>query len=204
MEDSHGQAVGIIIIGRDITELKHMELDYKESEKKYRDLVENINEVMYALDDHGLLTYVSPVVEKILGYTPEEMVGRSPLDFIYEEDREKTGGGYQEALSSENKPSQYRMVHKSGDLIWVQSFSQPTVKDNQIVGIHGIVTNITEIKKAEEEKRALEIQLQNAQRMEAIGTLAGGIAHDFNNILTAIIGYSEMIKIFDAHDERAV
>jgi len=193
-----------IISFRDITSRLKAEEKLLESEKKYRDLVENISEVTYILDINGVLTYVSPASEKMLGYTPEKMIGRSPLEFIYKEDHEKTRGGFQEALSDENKPSQYRMVHKSGDLIWVQSFSKPVLENGRIIGIQGIVTNITEVKKAEEEKRILELQLQNAQRMEAIGTLAGGIAHDFNNILTAIIGYSEMVKLFDAHDESAV
>ena len=180
-------------IWRDITSQKQAEASLRDSEKKYRDLVENIGEVIYSVDRDGILTYISPVCEKIVGYKPEEIIGKSVMDLVFEDDREQIRQDYQNVFSDENVPSEYRLVGKSGDIVWVRSFSRPAMEDGKVMGINGVITDVSALKKSQEEKQALEKQLNQSHKMEALGTLASGIAHDFNNILSPINGFAEMI-----------
>ena len=138
-----GESAVLLFIA-DITDRKQTEKTLKESEQKYRDLVENIGEIIYSIDRDGKITYISPICEKILGYQPEEVLGKRALDFIHEEDHIRTQDGFQQAIGGDNGPSEYRMVHKSGELVWVQSYSRPIIDRERIVGIQGVVTDISE------------------------------------------------------------
>ena len=90
---------------------------------------------------------------------------------------------------------EYRILRKDGKIRWVQEIIQNICDEfGQPLMLQGVLYDITDRKQAEKDKEKLEIQLQQAQKMEAIGTLAGGIAHDFNNILSAVIGYSELAR----------
>lgn len=182
-------ANGIII---DVTDQKRAEEALRESEEKHRDLVENINDVVFALDTQGICTYISPRVEPVLGYAPDEVIGRTLSDFIHPQNLSEMINGLKEVISGKSKTSQYRVFDHAGDIRWVRISSRPVFRDGQLSGIRGIFTDVTEHKKAEEEKIRLEDQLRQAHKLEAIGTLAGGIAHNLNNILYPIVGYTEM------------
>lgn len=171
------------------------EVALRESEKKYRNIVENIDEAIFTLDTNGRITYISSASKKIMGYSPDYLIGKICLDFIHEEDQGQLRKGLQSAIEGHSEPNEYRIIHKSGELRWAKSFSNPIIDDGETIGIRGVLTDITAEKRARQEKQKLETQLIQAQKMEAIGTLAGGIAHDFNNILSAIFGYTELIRI---------
>jgi PAS domain S-box-containing protein len=158
----------------------------KESEERYRLLIEDINDVIYRTDQNGILTYLSPVVQSVAGYEPTELIGRNFTSIVYKEDIELLANGFQELLSGVIKPLEYRIVNKSQKPIWVRSSSKLIYDEKTIVGIHGVLTDISE-------ERKLKSQLDHAHKLEAIGTLAGGIAHDFNNILSPILLYTEMM-----------
>ncbi|RPI74849.1 MAG: PAS domain S-box protein, partial [Desulfobacteraceae bacterium] len=157
----------------------------RQSEEKYRELVENINEVIYSTDEKGCFTYVSPAVITTLGYQSSELIGQPFTKFVHEDDLAKHKIRYAKILSGQMEPSEYRMKTKMGESRWVRSSSRPVYEGDRAVGIQGIATDITIM-------RNLEVQLRQAQKMEAIGTLAGGIAHDFNNILGIIVGNTEL------------
>ena len=180
-------------IWRDITRQKRAETSLRDSEQKYRELVENIGEAIYATDPSGILTYISPVCEKILGYRPQEMIGRVVWDFIFREDHDYVQNGYKEVFGDKNEPSEYRLVKKNGETVWVRSFSRPNLKNGKLTGIQGVITDVSDLKKSQDINSALEKQLYQSHKMEAIGTLAGGIAHDFNNILSPITGFAELM-----------
>jgi PAS domain S-box-containing protein len=158
----------------------------KESEERYRLLIEDINDVIYRTDQNGILTYLSPVVQSVAGYEPTELIGHHFTSIVYKEDIEWLANRFQELLSGVIKPLEYRIVNKSQKPIWVRSSSKLIYDEKTIVGIHGVLTDISE-------ERKLKSQLNHAHKLEAIGTLAGGIAHDFNNILSPILLYTEMM-----------
>ncbi|MFH0726417.1 MAG: PAS domain S-box protein [Pseudomonadota bacterium] len=165
---------------------KKIEDALRESEEKYRDLVENINDVIYAIDINGLVTYVSPTVESILGYRPEEVIGKNFTELLHVEDLAQVPKRIDKVLSGKIEPHEYRAQKKSGGYCWMQASSRPIYKNHRPIGIRGVLTDLTNQKK-------LEAQLQRAHKMEAIGTLAGGVAHDLNNILTGLVSYPQLL-----------
>jgi two-component system, cell cycle sensor histidine kinase and response regulator CckA len=171
----------------------HAEKALRKSEEKYRDLVENISEVIFTIDKSGLLTYVSPAVESILGYSPSEIIGKPIQGVIYQQDLKFVMGRFQKALSGIKNPSEYRIYKKSGEICWVHSSSKPILDEKGICGLQGLLTDIDDRKRAEEEKKGLEKKLARSQKMEAIGLLAGGVAHDLNNVLSGVINYPELL-----------
>jgi PAS domain S-box-containing protein len=177
--------VGIIGVTRDITERRRAEQALRKSEEKYKNLVENIKEVIYTIDDSGIVTYISPAIKTILDYDSSEIIGRSFTEFIYSEDLLRQKERFERVLSGPIGPDEYRLLSKSGEIRWVQSSSMPILEKNQTVGLQGVLSDITESKR-------LQSQLQQARKMESFGTLAGGIAHDFNNFLGIIIGNTEL------------
>jgi len=155
-----GKIIGFQAIARDISEKKHAEEALRESEEKYRDLVENINDILYATDEKGIVTYVSPAIESLSGYAPSEIIGRSFFEFLYREDVPYMMEQFQRDASGDTEPHEYRMVTKSGVVRWVRTSSRPFFKGDSVVGLRGILTDITERKQAEgEAKRGYE-QLQ--------------------------------------------
>jgi PAS domain S-box-containing protein len=188
-----GEFCGCRGISRDITARVRVEAQLGESEKKYRDLVENINDVLYATNDKGQITYISPPIELVSGHRPEEIIGRHFSEFIYHEDLPSVRDMFERVATGVFQPKEYRIVTVAGDTRWVRSSSKRLLQDGRFAGIQGMLTDISYRKEAEAEKERLEARLRQAQKMEALGTLAGGIAHDFNNILAAIIGYTEMM-----------
>ena len=128
----------------------------RESEEKYRRLVEDISEVVYVTDRDGRLTYVSPSVEEVLGYTPAEVTDLGFADLFYPEDLSKVQLGLANLLAGYSQSSEYRMVRASGDICWVLTFSSPVVEGSRVVGIHGLLTDVTERKLAQEALKASE------------------------------------------------
>lgn len=189
LKDAVGQ-LSMEIAGR-----KEIEDALRESEEKYRDLVENINDVIYAIDRNGVVTYVSPTIESIIGYRPEEVLGRNFRELLHAEDLTGVNKRLAAVFSGKIEPHEYRVQKKSGGYCWMQASSRPIYKgeENFPVGIQGVLTDLTNQKK-------LEAQLQQAHKMEAIGTLAGGVAHDLNNILTGLVSYPQLLLMEIAED----
>ncbi len=137
----------------DITDRKRTEEALRESEEKYRDLVENINDVLYTTDENGLMTYISPAIEPLSGYSPSDVIGRPFVEFLYPEDSPRIMKQFQKVMSGHMQPSEYRIVTKSGEIRWVRSSSRPIFAENRPIGLRGLLTDITERKRAEEALR---------------------------------------------------
>jgi PAS domain S-box-containing protein len=150
--------------------------------------------------------FVSENVHKLFGYTAGEfMSGKISYEkVIHPDDLERVSREVIIFADSNNfNHEPYRIVTKHGDVKWVSdSTYNRRNRDNRTTHHQGIVTDITDLKKAEEENRRLEEQLRQVQKMEAVGTLAGGIAHDFNNILGIIFGFAELAALDLPGDTR--
>jgi PAS domain S-box-containing protein len=139
-------------------EQKRLKDALSDSEGNYRHLVENIPEVIYSVDTHGVMTYVSPAVESLVGYRSEEIIGRPFADFIFPQDLPRMKKHFQKALTGNVKPAEYRIMKKSNGYRWVRTFSKPIFVKDVVVAIQGILMDVTESKKIEEALRESEAQ----------------------------------------------
>jgi len=115
------------------------------NEKKYRTLVEEINEVLFVIDQMGRITYISPSVTLLTGFTPGQMIGRLFLEFIAPEDEEKVFKAFKERMRGQVAPMQYRVLTKEGSTRWVRSLSKPFTTESGEIGIRGVLMDITDI-----------------------------------------------------------
>jgi PAS domain S-box-containing protein len=178
---------GIVINSRDITEQKELEHALMESEAKFRGLVEKSLVGVYIIQD-GLFSYVNPELARIFGYTQSELIMKVPvLDLVAEEDRELVAQNIRRRIGGEVESLNYSFKgrKKDGTIFYVEVFGSRTEYQGKPAVI-GTLLDVTERKRLQE-------QLFQSQKLEAIGRLAGGIAHDFNNLLTLIMLHSEMI-----------
>ncbi len=175
-------------LNREISERKTIAFALEENERKFRELVENINDVIYVVDTAGVLTFVSPAIERLLGYLPADLIGQPLTTVVHDSDKSIVRNGYQLAQTKDIAPLTFRMIARDGAIRWVRASHRPAVEKGQLVRISGSLSDITETKN-------LETQLQQAKKMEAIGRVAGGVAHDLNNILSGIVSFPELILL---------
>ncbi len=182
-------------IGMDITEPKQTELALRESEERFRELAELMPETIFEVDLEGQLTFVNRNAYNYFGYTQADLKrGLSSFDMIIPADRDRAKENVARILSGEQTGiNEYTALRKDGKTFPVMIYSAPIFKEGKPVGLRGFAIDITDRKTAEEERRKLEVQFQQAQRFEALGTLAGGIAHDFNNLLMNIQGNTSLM-----------
>jgi PAS domain S-box-containing protein len=195
-----GQLQQIVVTFFDITSRKLAEDSLRESEEKFRQIAETINEVFWITDAtmHRMI-YISPAYEKIWGRTCQSLYD-SPstgLDAIHAEDRERVVRAAAVGLAKGEYDEIYRITRPDGSLRWIHDHAVPLRNTageiSRFIGIAGDIT----------EKRKLEDSFRQAQKMESIGQLAGGIAHDFNNILAAIVGNLYLVRM-DAAGQPAI
>ena len=176
----------------------------RESEEKYRTILESIEEGYFETDLQGNLTFCNDPFCKILGYSRTQLIGMNSREYTTPETAQRIAGITDRLLKSGRPESMtaYDVIRKNGDKAALElSVSLLKDKNGRAAGIRGMLRDVTLRKETEAEKRILEAQLQQAQKMESIGTLAGGIAHDFNNILMGIQGSATLmlLKIDPAH-----
>jgi PAS domain S-box-containing protein len=140
----------------EVTERRRVEGALRESEEQYRRLVENMQEVVYAVDPSGEVTYASPSVEALLGLEPADMIGRRIAEFFPPEDLSGMQEGFQSVLAGQRQSNVYRLTAPSGDVRWVQTSSRPVFDGSRVVGVHGLLVDITERRRAEEALRTSE------------------------------------------------
>lgn len=175
------------------------QIEIKRAEERYRLLVDNLPVITWQSNEHWQTSFISSNVERFYGYTPQEIYAAGDqlwLDRIHNEDRERVVASYNALFSGLGVYDvEYRIQRKDGEWAWIHDFAYATAVQDGVRVAHGVFNDITAHKMAEDERGKLEMQLRQAQKMEAIGHLAGGIAHDFNNLLTPILGYAEMAAV---------
>ena len=154
----NGQVVAFVSSSTDVTERKRAEEALRESEERYRNLVESISDVIYAINSSGVLTYISPVVKNTLGYEPDELIGRQFLEFVHKEDHDLLMRRLSELREGIVRDSDYRVIGKHGDIKWVRTLTNPIIEEGGFVGARGVLIDITERKLTEE-------KLQKSERL---------------------------------------
>ena len=169
------------------------------SEQKYRDLVENANSIILRMDKNGKIIFFNEFAQRLFGYSEEEIIGESAANIILPPSgpNQLNFRKLSESLQTDSERpivSENQTKTRSGEKVWIAWTYKPIFNEaGQFIEILCIGNDITELKWASQEKEELQIQLQRAQKMEAIGTLAGGVAHDLNNILSGIVSYPELL-----------
>jgi len=180
---------------RDITERKKIEEALRQSEEKHRTIIENIKEGYLETDLSGIVTFANDSLRDMMGYSKEKIIGMIYYKDILKNHNPETAQQIFNIFNTVYKTGEsalienYEIVKKDGS-IFVPEMSVSLIqdKDGSAVGFRSLVRDVTERRKAEQEKLRLENRLQQAQKMESIGTLAGGVAHDFNNLLMSMQG----------------
>ena len=175
-----------LVLAHDVTDRVRAEEALTRSELYFRSLIENAQDVIAVIDPVGDILFASPAVERILGSPPEQFVGKNAFEFIHPEDAAGVQAALRRAVDDPELPQTvlFRFRHANGSWRTLDGIGKLLAAE----GSPRAVVNLRDVT----ESRALEQQLRQAQKMEAIGRLAGGIAHDFNNILTAILGYGDL------------
>ena len=193
IRDAQGLPFEAVAVLRDVSHRKAVEKQLAEREEMYRNLLGNISEAVFEVDGNGIVRFISPGIERFVGFSPNEICGRHFLQFIYPEDRELLVEQFQLVSRNVLEPTEYRLIDKNGECRWVSSSSRPIIRDGGFHGLNGVMTDIHERKIAQQALKNQQELLQQAQKMEAIGTLASGIAHDFNNLLMGIQGRASLL-----------
>ncbi len=196
IDDGSGGVRQLAVFGRDVTDLVRAEAERAKSELYYRSLIENALDVTAVFSPEGVLLYVSPSVERALGYRPEELLGSSLFDMVHPEDQPEVARTSRRTLEDGTRVErfEYRVRHRDGSWRFVAAMGKSLPPET---GMRGLILNARDTT----ERRQLQAQLLQAQKMEAVGRLAGGVAHDFNNLLTVIQGYGELLSTSLAGDE---
>ncbi len=188
----------IFAIVRDITENRRAEEALRRAEAKYRNIFENAVEGIFQLTPGGRLLVANPALARICGYNkPEELINEIK-DFsnqVYDDPEGLVQLNERIRKDKFVRNFEIKARRKDGTVFWM-SINVNAVQDNEgrIIHLEGMLEDITQRKK-------LEDQLRQSQKMEAIGTLAGGVAHDFNNILTVIMGYTHLMYLCVKNDD---
>jgi PAS domain S-box-containing protein len=183
-------------IKQKVSDLEHTEESLRERDIHLRLITENMVDMIFQTDPQINFEYLSPSIERVFGYSPDDLIGEPAVNYVHPDDIEPILNKAREARLN-RKPIitvRYRFKHSNGKFKWVESTTRLLYDDQgQSKGAIFSTRDIDKQVKLEEERKKLERQLTQTQKLEAIGHLAGGVAHDLNNLLSPILGYTEML-----------
>ena len=200
IRDPDGVLIGFAKVTRDLTERRAAQQELRRSEQRFRLLVQGVTDyAIYLLDTTGLVSSWNAGAARFKGYAAEEIIGQHFSHFYSEEDR--AAGIPDRALETARREGRFEAegwrIRKDGSRFWASVVIDPIRDDDgELIGFAKVTRDLTE-------KRAIEEQLRQSQKMEAVGQLTGGLAHDFNNLLTGISGSLEMMQMRMAQGRTA-
>jgi PAS domain S-box-containing protein len=200
VRDTDGTLVGFAKVTRDLTERRAAEQELRASEERFRMLVHSVTDyAIYLLDANGRVSSWNAGAERFKGYSADEIMGEHFSRFYTEEDQaaEIPRIALETAAREGRFETEGWRLRKDGSRFWASVIIDSVRNDDgELVGFAKVTRDLTE-------KRAIEEQLRQSQKMEAVGQLTGGIAHDFNNLLTGIGGSLEMMQVRMAQGRTA-
>ncbi|MDD5511132.1 MAG: PAS domain S-box protein [Dehalococcoidales bacterium] len=196
IRDERGNLTGVYGLCHDITDRKKAEDALREEHNLF---VGGPTVVFkWAAAEGWPIEYVSPNVYRMLGYTDKELMESKHLysEIIHPNDLPRVTEEFNRCIDGEYRPfvSEYRVLHKKGSVLWLHEHAIP-IRDEkgEVIRNHGYVNDISDRKKAEQEKRDLERKAQVTDRLASVGEMASGVAHEINNPLTGVVGFSELL-----------
>lgn len=160
IRDHLGNPSKILMVSRDVTEKRRIVQKLRDSEESFRNMVENINDVVYEVSAQGIITYVSPSIERILGYLPKSVIGTSFFEYMHPEDRPVLMKALENLGQVDFSYLEYRYLTKSGDICWVRSSTKAIIQDGKVMGGRGVLFDINDRKKTEQEIQELNANLE--------------------------------------------
>ncbi len=176
--------------------LVRLNMELAETRARFQTLAESTSDMVWEVDSRGVCTFVSAAIRNILGYEPEEVVGKPVADFMTLGSRERIGRLCEDAVAERRAVAgiEQECMHKSGRIVYLEAAGVPFFgPKGELLGYRGIDRDITVRKNLEEELRRSEGERLSAQKYEAIGKLAAGVAHNLNNQMTIVSGYGSMV-----------
>jgi two-component system cell cycle sensor histidine kinase/response regulator CckA len=187
-----------VAIGMDVTQRQAAERALRESEQRFRSVAENLREALMITDLNDQIIFANSRVRDVLGYTSDEVIGRSATRLLLPESQRNAFSDRQlHRLGGDSEMYEVEMVRKDGTRIFTEVSASPyRDASGTVIGTLGAISDVTE-------RKRLENRLGQAIRMEAVGQLAGGVAHDFNNLLTVIKCHTELMRAELRRDDMA-
>lgn len=188
----------------EIVERRRLEKALRESELKYHQLAENIDDVIFTLDMHLNYTYISPAVERLRGWDSKKLIGKNIDSVLNADTLQKIRNNFESQMALAKATGTYppntiieiELQKKDGTPIWCEVKASFLLgEDGKPTSILGVTRDISERIHAQQEKKRLQEQLARSKKMEALGLLAGGVAHDLNNVLSGIVGYPDLMLL---------
>jgi len=202
--DHNGNVIGAIESIRDITEQKRVENKLKSQKAYFEGLVANMPDAIAGFDENGAITWINAQFTALFGYTEEEALGQNISKLVSPPELLKDAHAYRRRITSGESVNVEAVCKRKDGTLFVASLrSAPIIVDNTRIGHLVIYRDISPRKQAERERSQLAAQLQEAQKMKAIATLAGGVAHEFNNALMGILGHIQLLKMDFPENERS-
>lgn len=171
----------------------------RSDDRRFQDLVENLNDVVYATDLNAVITYISPNIGRIGGYSPAEVIGRNFTEFVHPDDLPERIKQFQRVVAGLSEPSEYRFITKSGETVWAHTRARPVVENGRVTGIQGVLVDITDRKAAEEalrqSKERYRLLVENAN--DAIFVIQDKRVVFMNASAFAIAGYDKNDPVAD-------
>jgi len=204
IDDASGKPVTLVGVSRDVTERKRMAALLKDNEEKYRNLVEDLNDIVFMTNEQGVIIYVSRSTADAFSIEPQDIVGKNFLDFVYEDDRARVINRFQELSTGILKPYEYRLRSDTDPCHWVRTYSRPVYRDGVFVGVRGVLTDIQDRKMAEEDRERHRAHLELINKI-----LRHDIVNDLGAIRSAVRlyrndGKDEYLQTIEDYVQRSV
>lgn len=205
IKNAKGKVRNVLVQHVDITARRQAEEALRKSEERFLGMAEQLLDVLFQTDAAGKLTYLSPSVTHMLGWSPDEVLGEHAALLLTVQDAECVARVIREVAESGTPVRNLALTlkRKDGSTLSGEITVSRAVRGDAVQGTLGLIRDITEREQAAQERERLEGRLRQAQKMEAIGQLAGGIAHDFNNLLQVILGQVDVSEQMVEPDSRA-
>jgi len=174
-----------------INELETRIREVSQDRDRYKMLLENLNEVIYTIDQQANVTYISPNIEWISGYTTDEVLGKNFVEFVHPEDRKERMAQFRKVFSGTMEPSEYRFMKENGEVIWVRTKARPLIRDGRVTGLQGTLTDITDLKEYEQELILAKERAQEAEKAKS--SFLANISHEIRTPMNSILGFSEVL-----------